>query len=260
MSSGDPLHTVFQVTTLCDSSRLKVACLDFWGTLFLTLFNHVAQFLDSVLSAGNSVLVAQRSSSALKRFEWAGDQSGMLTSNLFQTNYCFDEDIHHAGNPDDPPMGVIRESELGSALNPICKKEVTQLAVVEAHQLIVVLADEQVKVLQLPSLQVVTTFEVILVISIRSISISQLFVYVGIEHGEMFAEIQGRQCIRSLSSIRLHFIRSANRPATRTFRQPTTIVLCIFGRRSELFRRRRTAADRHLGEEETSHLSGMSSF
>ena len=91
---------------------------------------------------GNGILVAQRSSGVLKRFEWAGDASS------------------GGGNSDDPPAGVIRESELGSASTALCKKEITQLAVIETHQFLVLLADELVKVAQLPTLQPVTVFEV----------------------------------------------------------------------------------------------------
>ena len=79
----------------------------------------------------------------LKRFEWSGDSSS-----------------GGSGSNDDPPAGVIRESELGSASTALCKKEITQLAVIETHQFLVLLADELVKVAQLPTLQPVTVFEV----------------------------------------------------------------------------------------------------
>ncbi len=88
--------------------------------------------------AGNGLLVAQRGSCFLKRFEWSSNDS--------------DDGKNGSG----PPAGVIRESEMSA---PVCKKDVLQLAVVETHQFLVLLADDQVNVLQLPALQPVASFD-----------------------------------------------------------------------------------------------------
>ncbi len=113
--------------------------------------------------------IAQHNTGLLRRFQWAG------------TAY----DADGSDNKDDPPAGVIRETELP---NPVAKSGVQQLFVVESFQvhphgldfflpfyricsvcclhvwsqflqMAVVLSDDSVKVHQLPTLTLIANFE-----------------------------------------------------------------------------------------------------